>query len=137
MFSYTVRVHMKTHTEGAKSFLQCLVCLCTCVSLHVLVVHARTHTHIRACLFIFCPHTLGPPSLTSSVSTAPLWQRLSKQNNLESFSVRPGNVNRLRRNITPTGVCGRHASVSEGVSERVKEAERERKRRDGVCYTPV
>jgi len=65
-------------------------------------VHVCSHVFIH-----ILPRSLSPPSLTSSASTAPLWQRLSKQNNLESFSGRPGNVNRLRRNITPTGVCGR------------------------------
>lgn len=39
-------------------------------------------------------------------SVAPLRHLLHKQDNLESFSSRPGNVNRLRGNITPAGVHG-------------------------------
>lgn len=123
-------LHMKTqpwHTQ----------LLYLCMRMHTCFFACLSCTFAHVCLFIFyrAASILHP---FTSITAAPLRQRLHKQDNLESFSGRPGNVNRLLRNITPTGVCGcLQVWGSEGVSEGVRQARRERERGRGSVHAGV
>lgn len=148
------RLTFQQFNEGAKGPAGCTATVCVCFIKTCTQIctwkrshgtHSYSHMHTcffaclsctfaHVCLFIFyrAASILHP---FTSITAAPLRQRLHKQDNLESFSGRPGNVNRLLRNITPTGVCGcLQVWGSEGVSEGVRQARREREREEGaVC----